>query len=111
MKFQTIAALIWYNYYLLLLDEERIMKSDIEEFNNQLKDEKDVERTTLYKTLMKQQERIKNEKKEKLFFDELLSFDEYFYCMTRNCFDSSYTIEKFKSEIAETFDIVGSTSR
>ena len=95
--------MIWYNYYLLLLDEERIKKLDIEKFNNRLKDEENVEKIILYKTLMKQQKKIKNEKKKKLFFDELLSFEEYFYCMTMNCFDSLYTIEKLKSEIAETF--------
>ena len=60
MKSQTIAALIWYNYYLLLLDEKRINKSEIKEFNSKLKDEEDVEKTKLYKILMKQQERIKN---------------------------------------------------
>ena len=111
MKSQTIAALVWYNYYLLLLDDEKIKKSDIEEFNNRLKDEEDVERITLYKTLLKQQEKNKNEKKEKLFFDEFLSFEDYFYCMTMNCFDSSYTIEKSKSEIAETFDIKAESNK
>ena len=111
MKSQTIAALIRYNYYLLLLNEERIKKSDIEEFNNRLKDEEDVEKITLYKTLIKQQERIKNEKKEKMFFDKLLSFEEYFHCMTINCLNSLYTIEKSKSEITETFDIKAKSNK
>ena len=85
MESQTLAALAWYNYYLLLLGGERIKGPDIEDFNSRLKSNEDVERTKLYKTLMKQQGRTKNEEKEKLFFDELLIFKSYFQCMTMNC--------------------------
>ena len=53
---QIVAALTYYNYYQTIHEEEKITRTNIEEFDKKLKDDANVKESILYKSLMLQQE-------------------------------------------------------